>query len=62
MLILTRRVNQAIMIGDDVKLIILHWSDSRVHLGFEADRAIPIHRLEIYNKIHEIPPVTDFLR
>ena len=61
MLVLTRQIDQAIMIGDDVKLIVLHWSDTRVHLGFEADRSIPIHRLEIYNKIHE-SPITNFLR
>ncbi len=51
MLILTRRNNEAIKIGDDVTITVLAIRGSQVRLGIEAPREISVHREEIYNRI-----------
>jgi len=53
MLILTRRVGEALMIGDDVVVKILHVDGNQVKIGIEAPKEIPVHREEIYNRILE---------
>jgi carbon storage regulator len=54
MLILTRRIGETIIIGDNVKLTILR-IDARnnVAIGFDAPKDIPINREEIFKKIQE---------
>jgi len=51
MLILTRRVGETIMIGDDIKITILDKNFTRVRVGIEAPKNVPVHRLEIFEKI-----------
>lgn len=52
MLILTRRVGETIMIGDEVTVTVLHNQRSnQVRLGIEAPEGMPIHREEIYERI-----------
>lgn len=51
MLILTRRVGETIVIQDDIEVIILGVKGNQVRLGIEAPPQIPVHRLEIWNKI-----------
>ncbi|SMF40071.1 carbon storage regulator, CsrA [Alteromonadaceae bacterium Bs31] len=51
MLILTRRNNEAIKIGDNVTITVLAIRGSQVRLGIEAPREISVHREEIYNRI-----------
>ena len=51
MLVLTRKVNQAIMIGDDVRIVVVAVDRDQVKLGIEAPRAIPVHRSEVYEEI-----------
>ena len=51
MLILTRRINERIMIGDDVTLEILSIRGNQVRLGIDADPSIAVHREEIYHKV-----------
>lgn len=51
MLVLTRRVGDAIAIGDNIKVIVVSVSGKQVRLGIEADRSTIIHREEIYQKI-----------
>lgn len=53
MLVLTRRVDESIIIGDDVKVIIVDVRGDQVKLGIEAPREISVHREEIYKEIQE---------
>lgn len=53
MLILTRRVGEAVMIGDDIEITILGVKGNQVRLGTNAPPEIPVHREEIYRKIKE---------
>lgn len=51
MLILTRRIGEALMIGDDVRVAVLGIKGDQVRLGVAAPRAVAVHREEIYQKI-----------
>ncbi len=51
MLVLTRRINENLVIGDDVTITVLGVSGKQVRLGVTAPREISVHREEIYNKI-----------
>ena len=51
MLILTRRTNETLMVGDDVVVTVLAINGNQVRIGVKAPRHIPVHREEIYEKI-----------
>lgn len=51
MLILTRRVHETIMIGDDIKISVLGVSGLQVRIGIAAPKGLEVHREEIYNRI-----------
>lgn len=51
MLILTRRMNETLMVGDDVSVTVLGINGNQVRIGVKAPRHIPVHRKEIYDKI-----------
>ena len=51
MLILTRRVGESVMIGDEVSIMVLGVKGNQVRLGFNAPRTIAVHREEIYRRI-----------
>lgn len=51
MLILTRRVGEAIMIGDDTKVVVLSVQGSQVRVGIDAPSDVTVHREEIYERI-----------
>jgi carbon storage regulator len=53
MLILTRRIGEAIIIGDDVEINILDVKGSHVKIGIDAPKEISVHREEIYQRIQE---------
>lgn len=53
MLILTRRVGETVMIGDDVTVTVLGVKGNQVRLGVNAPRNVAVHREEIYNRISE---------
>lgn len=51
MLILTRRVGEAICIGDEIEVRVLSIRGGQARLGITAPKAIPVHREEIYTRI-----------
>ena len=51
MLILTRRIGETIMIGDDVKVTVLDVKGNQIRLGTNAPKEVEVHREEIYRKI-----------
>lgn len=51
MLILTRRVGETIMIGDDVTITVLGVQGSQVRIGVNAPNDVSVHREEIYRRI-----------
>jgi len=58
MLILTRRISESLMIGDEVKLTVVSVKGKQVRIGVDAPKEVAVHREEIYNKVkneqHEI--------
>jgi carbon storage regulator len=50
-LVLSRKVNQSIMIGDDVRIVVVAVDRDHVRLGVEAPREISVHRSEVYDEI-----------
>ncbi len=53
MLVLSRKINQSIMIGDSIRLVVVAVDRDQVKLGIEAPRDIPVHRSEIYEEIQK---------
>ena len=53
MLILSRRVGEALMVGDDTKIVVLGVKGSQIRLGINAPKDVKVHREEIYEKINE---------
>jgi carbon storage regulator len=52
-LVLTRKSNQSIMIGDDIEISVLAVMGEKVRIGIEAPRSIPVFRREVYVEIQE---------
>ena len=52
MLILTRRVGESLMIGDDVVITVLASKGNQIRIGIDAPRDVEVHREEIYELIH----------
>ena len=53
MLVLTRKANQSIMIGDDVEVTVLAIMGEKVRIGIQAPRDIPVFRKEVYLDIQQ---------
>jgi carbon storage regulator len=53
MLVLTRKSNQSIMIGDDIEVSVLAITGEKVRIGIHAPRDVPVYRKEVYVEIHE---------
>ena len=53
MLILTRRVGESLMIGDDVNVTVLGIRGNQVRLGVDAPKDVAVHREEIYERIQQ---------
>ena len=53
MLVLTRKRNESIVIGDDIEVRILSVVGEKVRIGIEAPRDIPVFRMEVYLEIQQ---------
>ena len=53
MLVLTRKRNESIMIGDDIEVSVLSVAGEKVRMGIEAPRDIPVFRKEVYLEIQQ---------
>lgn len=51
MLILTRRVGESLIIGDDIEIVVLGTKGNQTRLGINAPANVSVHRQEIYEKI-----------
>ena len=59
MLVLTRKSNQSIMIGDEIEISVLAIMGEKVRIGIEAPRSIPVFRKEVYLEIQQDRPTDD---
>ena len=53
MLVLTRKSNQSIMIGDEIEVSVLAIMGEKVRIGIEAPRKVPVFRKEVYLEIQQ---------
>jgi len=51
MLILTRKVNETLMVGDDVSVTVLGIKGGQIRIGINAPREVAVHRQEVYEKV-----------
>jgi carbon storage regulator len=56
MLILTRRVGETLIIGDDVEVTVLASKGNQIRIGVNAPKDVSVHREEIYQKIQSDGP------
>jgi len=63
MLVLSRRKNESIMVGEEIEIVITDVRSDRVRLGISAPKHVPVHRKEIYDAIQRKKPceITELL-
>jgi carbon storage regulator len=59
MLILTRRLNETLIIGDHIEVKVLGIKGSQVRIGISAPQEVAVHREEIYQRIKAAEPALD---
>ena len=66
MLILTRRVGETLVIGDDIRITVLGTRGNQVRMGVNAPKNVAVHREEIYQRIQSekdsSQPISEFDR
>jgi carbon storage regulator len=58
-LVLTRKSNQSIMIGDEIEISVLAIMGEKVRIGIEAPRSVPVFRREVYVEIQQDRDASD---
>lgn len=53
MLALARKINQSIMLGNDIEVTLLEIKGDQVKIGISAPKSVPIYRKELYTQIQE---------
>ena len=53
MLILTRKIGESLMVGDDVTVTVLEVNGGQVRIGIKAPRDIAVHREEVFDRIQD---------
>jgi len=53
MLVIGREVGEVIVIGDDIRIMVVETRDGVVRFGVAAPREVPVHRAEVYKRIKE---------
>ena len=51
MLVLSRKMNESIVINDDISIVVVEIRGDKVRLGVEAPKEVPVHRREVYDAI-----------
>jgi carbon storage regulator len=51
MLVVSRKKNEVIMLGDNIRLVVVQIKGEKVRLGIEAPLEMPVHRQEVYDAI-----------
>jgi len=59
MLVLSRKANQEICIGDNIRIMVIEIRGDKVRLGVVAPRDVPVHRHEVYDAIKREQDTTD---
>jgi carbon storage regulator len=62
MLVLTRRLNQSIKIGDNIEVTVIEVRGDQVRIGVSAPKEVSVHRNEVYLQIQQKGHATDALR
>lgn len=58
MLVLSRKKNESIVIDDNIIITVVEIRGDKVRLGIQADKSIPIHRAEVWERIQKAEPVS----
>jgi len=53
MLVLNRKKDESVKIGDDITIMVLNVQGGYVRLGIEAPKEVPVHRKEVYDAIYQ---------
>ena len=58
MLVLSRKVNESVVVNDDIIITVVEIRGDKVRLGVEAPAQVPVHRREVFDAIrrHQTPP------
>ena len=59
MLVLTRNINEQIIIGDNITITVVSVHGDRVRLGIDAPKEVPVHRREVYEAIQRGEAMAD---
>jgi len=51
MLVLSRKLNEIIRIGDDIKVVLVELRSDHARIGIEAPKKLPVHRQEVYERL-----------
>ncbi len=54
MLVLSRKIGEAVLLGDDIKIMIVDIRGDKVRIGIDAPKDLPVHRQEVYDAIRRL--------